>query len=95
MLASQQSLKLPVLPDLNGIRGIETSYGGEVVFFWGEGEGLVTSPTPEISRAAVADGFNLALLYRLILEGDIFVMSSDLNGITAVVRNSDFNVFRL
>ena len=65
------------------------------MFFWGEGEGLVTSPTPEISRVAVADGFNLALLYRLILEGDIFVMSSDLNGITAVVRNSDFNVFRL
>jgi len=85
MLASQQLLKPSVLPDLNGIRGTETSYGGEVVFFWGEGEDLVTSPTPEVSRAAVADGFDLALFYRLILEGDIFKMSSNLNGITAVV----------
>ena len=55
------------------------------MFFWGEGGGLVASPTPEISRAAVVDDFDLALFYCLILEGDIFAMSSGLNGITAVV----------
>ena len=55
------------------------------MFSWEEGEDLVPSPTPEVSQAAVADGFDLALFYRLILEGDIFKMSSNLNGITAVV----------